>query len=226
MQMNNRAGVSKMQGQQRKSVGLYQPHSFRGLILCTLLLSLAAALYAQQNSPPPASETNLPNAPGHEFNSPRPQGPESTASISGTVLDINEGIVSGAKVTLETQSGLAERVETSDSAGLFSFKNLPAGIFKIRITAANLGAFESYEFTLHPGDRYHLPKIALPIATAGVDITVTATENELAVEQVQGQLQQRVFGIFPNFYTSFIWNAAPLKPRPSSSSHSVPRRIP
>jgi Carboxypeptidase regulatory-like domain len=202
-----------MQGQQRKSVGLYQPHSFRGLILCTLFLCLSAVLYAQQTSAPPATENRLPNSPGREFISPQSTTSEATATISGTVLDINEGMVPGAKVALETQSGTAERVATSDSVGFFSFSNLPAGTFKIKITAANLEAFESYEITLHTGERYHLPKIALPIATAGVDITVTATEEELAEEQVQAQVHQRVFGIFPNFYTSFVWNAAPLKPR-------------
>ena len=61
-----------------------------------------------------ATETGLPNAPGREVIAPRAQGPESTASISGIVLDIKEGIVSGAKVTLETQSGAAERVASFD----------------------------------------------------------------------------------------------------------------
>jgi hypothetical protein len=202
-----------MQGQQRKSVGPYKPHSVCGHILCILLLCLSATIYAQQTSAPPAIEARLPNAPGPEFISSQSTTPVSTASISGTVLDINEGMVSGAKVTLETQSGTAERVLTSDIVGFFSFNNLPVGTFKIKITAANLGPFESYEITLHAGERYRLPKIALPLATAGVDITVTATEEELAEEQVQAQVHQRVLGVFPNFYTSFIWNAAPLKPR-------------
>ena len=202
-----------MQGQQRKSVGPYKPHSFCGHILCILLLWLSATLYAQQTSVSPAAEARLPDAPGREFIFPQSPNSVSTASISGTVLDINEGMVSGAKVTLEAQSGTAERVLTSDSVGFFSFNNLPAGTFKIKITAANLGGFESYEITLHAGERYHLPKIALPLATAAVDVTVTATEEELAEEQVQAQVHQRVLGVFPNFYTSFVWNAAPLKPR-------------
>jgi hypothetical protein len=202
-----------MQDQFSKNVGLPQPHSGRSLILCILLLSLSTAFYAQQSSAPPVGETGLPNAPRRELISPRLQGPDATASISGTVLDINEGIVPNAKVTLETQSGLAEHVETADSSGFFSFKNLPAGTFKVRIEAADLETFESYVITLHIGERFQLPKIALPIAGDTVAVTVTVTEDQLAEEEVHAELQQRVFGVFPNFYTSFLWDAAPLKPK-------------
>ncbi len=202
-----------MQEQSRKNVDLPQPHRCRGLSLCTLFLSLATAFYAQQTSAPPAGETGLPNAPRRELISFQPQGTDATASISGTVLDISGGIVANAKVTLETQTGLAENVETSDSAGFFSFKNLPAGTFKVKIEAVNLESFQSYGITLHTGERFQLPKIALPIAVNTVAVTVTVTEDQLAEEEVHAQLQQRVFGIFPNFYTSFLWDAAPLKPK-------------
>jgi hypothetical protein len=178
-----------------------------------LLLLLSSTPYAQQTSSPTITESDLPNAPDGESPFPQSPDPQSTASISGTVLDINEGLVPSAQITLETQSGITEHVETADGVGFFSFKNLAAGAFKVRIIAPGLEPFESYEITLHAGERYQLPKIALPIAVAKVDLSVTVTEGQLAEEQVHAQLQQRVLGIFPNFYTSFIWNAAPLKPK-------------
>jgi hypothetical protein len=46
-----------------------------------------------------------------------------------------------------------------------------------------------------------------------VNVQVTVTEEQIAEEQVTAQIQQRVFGVFPNFYTSFLWDAAPLKPK-------------
>jgi hypothetical protein len=168
-----------------------QPAVLRPRFLpCLLLLGLTPTPYAEQ--------------------SPSPQR---TASISGTVLNINEGPVPGAQIALEPQTGIAAQVATADTAGSFSFSNLPAGIFKVKITAPGLEPFESYEITVHDGEKYQLPRIALPIATEKVQLNVTVTEEQLAEEQVDAQIRQRVFGIFPNFYTSFIWNAAPLKPR-------------
>ncbi len=101
----------------------------------------------------------------------------------------------------------------ADSSGLFSFNNLTAGTFKVRITAPGLQPFESNEITLHAGERYQMSQIALAIAAASVTVTVTATQEEIAQEQVIAEIHQRIFGIFPNFYTSFLWDAAPLKPK-------------
>jgi hypothetical protein len=202
-----------MQDQSGKSVRLFQSRNCGGLILGVLFLSFSATLGAQQASELAASKIDLPDAPGRESLSPQSLDPQSSASINGIVLDINDGLVAGAEVMLETHGGQVGRVTTADSAGLFSFNNLSAGTYKIRITAPGLQPFESYEITLHAGERYQLPEIALPIASASVSVTVTATEEEIAQAQVIAEIQQRVFGIFPNFYTSFIWDAAPLKPR-------------
>jgi hypothetical protein len=197
--------------------------NFRGLLPGVLLLGIcfpvhSATLAGEQMLAvqPATGETDLPNAPGWEFPSPQSPSPQSTASISGYVFDINGGRVPSAKVTLvplKDQSGIAEQVEAADDTGFFSFKNLPAGTFKIRIAALDFEPYESYEITLHPRENRQLPIIALPIATSTVNIQVTVTEEQIAQEQITSQIHQRVFGIIPNFYTSFVWNAAPLKPK-------------
>ena len=214
-----------MRNQYGKNKSFPPPRNLRGRVLGVLFLGLSflslspplaaqQTLAAQQIFDPGTSESDLPNAPGWESPSPQSSSPQSAASISGYVFDINGGIVPSAKVTLvplKDQSGIAEQVETADDTGLFSFKNLPAGTFKIRITVPDFEPYESYEITLHPRENRQLPIIALPIATSTQNIEVTVTEEQIAEEQVSAQIQQRVFGVFPNFYTSFIWNAAPLK---------------
>jgi carboxypeptidase family protein len=213
-----------MRNQYGKNESFPRSRNFRGLLFAVLLLHIPVTLAAQQILAaqkifdPATAESDLPNAPGWESPSPQSPSPQSTASISGYVFDINGGRIPSAKVTLvplkdKDQSGIAEQVETADTAGFFSFKNLPAGNFKIRITALDFEPYESYEITLHPRENRQLPIIALPIATSTVNIQVTVTEEQIAEEQVSAQIQQRVFGVFPNFYTSFIWNAAPLKPK-------------
>ena len=185
----------------------------RNLTLSLLLAGFSATALAQHPSGPSNADSDLPDAPGHastsdSFQAPEPQG---TANISGVVLDIHEGMVPGAQITLETPSGTVERTETSDSAGAFLFKNVPAGGYKVRIVSPGLESFVSNEINLHSGEHHQLPRIALPIATSTSDVTVTATQDQIATEQIHAQIQQRAFGVFPNFYTSYLWNPAPLR---------------
>ena len=42
------------------------------------------------------------------------------------------------------------------------------------------------------------------------DVEVTFTRHDIAEEQMHYEEKQRVLGVFPNFYASYIWNAAPL----------------
>ncbi len=140
-----------------------------------------------------------------------------TAAIFGEVLDVNQGIVPGAKVTLQTpeiagsQAVQPVREVVSDSEGRFRFTDLPAGKYIFTITSAGLETFVSSEITLKEGQQHEVPKIALPIASASTQVTVRVTQRELAEEQIQAEMKQRVLGILPNFYSSYVWDAAPLE---------------
>ena len=142
-----------------------------------------------------------------------------TGSIYGEVLDVNQGIVPGAKVTLQIaresndQSLPPEREVTSDSEGRFRFSDLPAGKYTFTISSAGLETFVSSEISLRDGQQHEAPKIALPIASATSDVTVKVTQRELADEQIKAEMGQRVLGILPNFYSSYVWDAAPLAPK-------------
>jgi hypothetical protein len=58
-----------------------------------------------------------------------------------------------------------------------------------------------------------VPQIVLPIATQLTSVTVGLTQVEQAEVQIKAQEQQRVFGIIPNFYVSYVPDAAPLTPK-------------
>jgi hypothetical protein len=156
----------------------------------------------------------LPDSPGTSSFSAEPEvlqtDSKSTGSISGTVFDINEGIVSGAQVTLIAVGSAQETSIISDAEGHFTFTHLPAGKFSVTIAAPGLETFKSDEISLREGQNHQLPAIGLPIAVTRADVQVTVTQKELAVAEVKALEKQRVFGIVPNFYTSYIWNAAPL----------------
>jgi hypothetical protein len=132
------------------------------------------------------------------------------SSISGIVLDVNGGVVLGAQVTLAASEGASGRTIMSDDAGQFSFPELAPGKFKLTVASTGFEPYASAEIALYPGEKLILPEIRLSPAATTTNIQVSVTQVEIATEQVKVQEQQRVLGIFPNFYSSYIWDAAPM----------------
>jgi hypothetical protein len=131
-------------------------------------------------------------------------------SISGTVLDVNGGVVLGAQVTLLALDRPAGSTVMSGDGGQFSFPELAPGRFKLTVTATGFEQYASAEVVLYPGEKLILPEFRLSPAAITTNVQVSVTQLEIATEQLQVQEQQRVLGIFPNFYSSYIWDAAPL----------------
>jgi hypothetical protein len=132
-----------------------------------------------------------------------------TANVSGTVVDLSGGAVSSADVTL-TESGGSERRSTVTGAdGTFAFTELPAGSYAIAINAQGFQPYTSATFILTPRQAFQVPRMVLSIATISTAVDVRPTEV-IATQQVRAEEQQRVFGAIPDFYTSYVWNAAPL----------------
>jgi Carboxypeptidase regulatory-like domain len=181
-----------------------------------LSLSFVSASAIAQDIATLNHRETLPDAPSFVLAAAQSQEAQTgTGSISGTVLDINGGIVAGATVTL-IESGAPPGpgiVVTSDAAGRFLFDHLPPGRFQFTITSPGLETFVSSQIVLKPGEVHEAPRVDLPIASANIDVQVTVTQVELAQEQIRAEEKQRAFGVLPNFYSSYIWDAAPLTRR-------------
>jgi hypothetical protein len=67
--------------------------------------------------------------------------------------------------------------------------------------------------TILAGEHFEMPETALLVADTGMSVTVYATSEQVAEAELKLETQQRVLGIAPNFYTSFVYNAAPLNTR-------------
>jgi hypothetical protein len=188
----------------------------RRLIAFAMFALLAAAsastLFAQQTLI--AIATNLPEAPSALIaqEAPHPQA-AIPGAISGTVSDIRGGLIPGAAITLTEKGHATERKIVSDSEGNFTFADVPPGSYTVVIASPGLETFQSPLILLRPGEKYELPDIALPIASASTTVNVVMTQSQVADEELKIETTQRVFAIFPNFYTSFLWNAAPLNTR-------------
>lgn len=111
-----------------------------------------------------------------------------------------------------TFSGQAARQAVSGDNGEYSFTNLPSGPFQLTITAPGFDA-KVFSGVLDPGQAFLVPEIALKIAAATTDVRVGGSTVEIAEEQIKQQEKQRVLGIAPNFYVSYIPDAAPLNTR-------------
>ncbi len=96
----------------------------------------------------------------------------------------------------------------SDNDGNFNFSGVPPGPFKLSFTSPGF-ATQVTSGVLQDGQDYVTPQIQLVVATT-VEVEVHETQQEVAEEQIHVEEKQRLFGVIPNFYVSYVPNAVPL----------------
>jgi hypothetical protein len=131
----------------------------------------------------------------------------SPGSVSGMVVDQSGAVVAGAVVKLARGDKSIEA--RTDDNGQYSFANISPGLFELTVSAPTF-ATQTSPGVLQPGQNYLVPRIALAVATAITDVEVGVPQAEVAEEQIKIEEKQRVLGVLPNFYVSYIPNAAPL----------------
>jgi len=97
----------------------------------------------------------------------------------------------------------------SDANGEFGFVKVLAGSYLVVVNAKGFAPFTSVEFLARDQQLYELPDISLSVAAASMEVTVRPTDL-IAAEQIRAAEKQRLVGVVPNFYTSYIYDAAPL----------------
>jgi Carboxypeptidase regulatory-like domain len=171
-------------------------------------LSLAAATCAQETRASQAQQQSQQQQTGTAVSSAAEQQPdrELNGSISGTVVDQSGTPIAGARVRLTHPDRTPAQEVSTDDGGQFFFVNISPGPFQLTITAAGF-APQTVSGTLHPGEAYTDPRIALAVATV---ITQVRVGPAVAEEQIKQEEQQRVLGVVPNFYVTYLPNAVPL----------------
>jgi len=97
----------------------------------------------------------------------------------------------------------------SDANGEFSFIKILPGSYLVIINAKGFARFTSAEFVVMEKQAYEVPDISLSVATANIEVTVRPADL-IAAEQIRAEEKQRLIGVIPNFYTSYVYDAAPL----------------
>lgn len=129
--------------------------------------------------------------------------------MSGTVVDSSGAAVPGATVSLMDAHGAQQRTMMTGPDGGFGFSGISPGSYVVIVTATGFQQSASAGFTLKAQQSYEISSIVLPIAAATTEVVVRPTDV-IAQEQMKAEEKQRVLGIVPNFYTSYVWDAAPL----------------
>ena len=183
------------------------------LSILPVQLLLPATVRAQQ---PPAVQGPQTDAPDSQQAPPAATGQQTASqasgTVSGTVVDQTGALAVGAKVQLtRLDNGAAQEVVSGDN-GEYAFSGVPAGRFHLTVTA---GGFTTGTFSgqLTPGQVLVVPKITISLANNVTDVKVSGDSVEVAEEEIHEQLQQRVFGFIPNYYVTYVPDAAPLHPK-------------
>ncbi|MGD0798571.1 MAG: carboxypeptidase-like regulatory domain-containing protein [Acidobacteriaceae bacterium] len=182
------------------------------LTLCVLALTALASpttpSRAQQPADNPAAlpSAQLPTAPAAH-------GP---GAITGFVADADDASISKARLTLTPDPPAAENptpppIATTSEDGAFTLANVPPGPFLLTIAAPGF-ATRQLPGTLHPSETLDLSTIILTAAGAATEVHVTASQTEIAQAQIGEEEKQRVLGVIPNFYVSYVSHPVPLTP--------------
>jgi len=179
--------------------------------MAAVWIAPASSLLAQQvsGSAGSATQPGATASAGEAASSTTATKVAKTGTISGTVLDTNGSVIEGARVALDGLSGFTRRVVQSNSNGEFTFTGVAPGTFKVTVSGQGWSTYTSPEIRLHAGDFKFLSGVVLPLSST-TSVSVTANPTTLSEEQVQIAVQQRVLGVFPNFYSSYNWNAPPM----------------
>jgi hypothetical protein len=176
------------------------------LVFWMLVVAISGNVLAAARSQDPASaKSESQSSAQTQATSGQPQ----LGSISGTVVDQSGAIMANVKITLTQQSLPSTRESISDSDGHFVFSDVAAGPLQLSFTAPGFDT-QAISGILHSGEDDTIPQIALVVARAKVDVEVTESTAQVAEDEVKVEEKQRVLGVIPNFYVSYVPHAVPL----------------
>lgn len=137
---------------------------------------------------------------------------EQTGTISGTVTDTNGDIIPGAIVRLDGGNRAGLHTATANDSAFFQFGGLKPGIaYQLTVSAPGFEDWTSRPITVTAGQYFDMTGIQIKVATAVSSVMVYSSTEQIAVQQVQIEEQQRVLGFIPNFYVVYdSKNAVPM----------------
>ena len=186
-----------------------------GLLLCFILFPSLISAALPQSQPVPDDVSGQTNVLGTSDPSPQdaaqPQ-PTNYGTVSGRVIDPTGNGLARTTVQIKSDGERLIQEVQSDENGRFGFGRVPPGLFQL--TAAEEGfVAQTISNILRPGENFLVPPITMHLATVVTEIRVAPSIEEIAQEEFKDLERQRVLGFVPNFYVSYLDEAAPLTPK-------------
>jgi hypothetical protein len=143
-----------------------------------------------------------------------PDAPQpATATLQGNVTDTDGAFIPGTKVALEDAATKAVlRTETTDGEGAYNFRAMVPGRYTLRFKANGFSGWKVEDVALGPAAELTVPTVMLGVES--IDASVNAIFSEdLAEQEITAEEHQRILGILPNFFVSYVAHAQPLTRR-------------
>jgi hypothetical protein len=112
-----------------------------------------------------------------------------TGQLSGNVVDANGAVVAGASVKLTSLVTAQERQSTTNDAGDFVFTLLPAGAYKLEVTATGFRTVVVDEIRINVTQTTTLP---VRLDAAAVSGMVTVNAEPPLVQQETSQVGRTI----------------------------------
>ena len=108
-----------------------------------------------------------------------------TASLSGSVVDPQHAVLSGAVVTATEQSKSFHLITNADNSGRFVFPQVPPGTYTVTVENPGFKKFEQNGVTLHANDKLSIGEITMAIGDVSQVVEVTSTVIPMQLESAE-----------------------------------------
>lgn len=176
---------------------------------CLLMLGFAAnSMFGLATS-----HADLPDAPAPQNATASAQQSVGTSSLTGTVEDMHGKPIAGVVVTAVKANETVGKTATVDEKGVFRISELTPGTYVVSITLPGRAPQVATQVNLGAREEQELPIVTERNPHSSTTVQVSADLTQVATAQVHLQEKQRILGVVPNFYTSYLWDSAPMTPK-------------
>jgi hypothetical protein len=159
------------------------------------------------------SSSELPEAPMPQNAPMSSQAGAGSSSLVGTVEDMHGKPFAGVVMTAVKDHETTGQTSTVDEKGKFTISGLEPGTYTVSITLPGRTPQVATEVTLGKREERELPIVTERNPHSSTTVQVNANLTQVATAQVHLQEKQRIMGVVPNFYTSYLWDSAPMTPK-------------
>ncbi|HXU19384.1 MAG TPA: carboxypeptidase-like regulatory domain-containing protein [Verrucomicrobiae bacterium] len=160
-----------------------------------------------------ARSAELPDAPVPQNGQASAKPSAGYSSVTGTVEDMHGKPIAGVVVTAVKANETAGKTATVDEKGMFRISDLEPGTYIVSITLPGRAPQVATQVVLGAREEQELPIVTERNPHSTTTVQVNADLTQVATAQVHLQEKQRILGVVPNFYTTYLWDSAPLTPK-------------